>query len=197
MMPTSPERPESVVLLAHRLAVHPRRILKPSIHARDAAVLVPLVGTPDGLSVLFTLRTQNVPTHKGQVAFPGGGRESWDADATATALRETEEEIGLPPPLVDVLGLSHDAFSLSGQRVTPVVGFVRTLPALQLSPREIAEVFSVPLSTLQAPQSVYEQEMQGPSGIKRMVPFFRGGPHPIWGLTAWILRELLALMAVR
>ncbi|MEW5854293.1 MAG: CoA pyrophosphatase [Myxococcota bacterium] len=174
------------------LGARSRRTLEPG--RRDAAVLVPLLRKEDALHVLFTLRTEDVPTHKGQVAFPGGVREEDDADLIFTALREAHEEIGLHPSSVDVLGMGDDAISITGLRVTPVVGWVPALPSLVLSPREIAEVFTVPLEVLRRPGAVTEQTLKAGDGTKRRVPFFEGGPHPIWGLTAWILRELLNVM---
>ncbi|MBI5495412.1 MAG: CoA pyrophosphatase [Deltaproteobacteria bacterium] len=185
-------RPEPLDRLAHLLASRPRRELRPS--RRTAAVLVPLVSTPAGLEVLFTLRTDTVPTHKGQVAFPGGGTDEGDTDLIMTALRETEEELGIPPGAVDVLGLSDDTFSISGQRVTPVVGYLPALPELRPSPHEIADVFTVPLATLQHPGGFYEEELQDHLSNPRRVPFFEGGRHTIWGLTAWILKELLTVL---
>lgn len=125
---TSRQRPVTVAELALTLSQRPRRTLAGK--GKSAAVLVPLVGPEDALQVLLTLRTDTVPTHKGQVAFPGGGVEEEDTDVMATALRELREELGIPSSAVDVLGLSDDTFSINGQRVTPVVGWLETLPDL-------------------------------------------------------------------
>lgn len=189
-------RPPELEALAHLLSRRSRRVMNPSPGARDAAVLAPLCWDKDQrlLSVLFTLRTEDVPTHKGQVAFPGGAREAEDADLVATALRETWEELGIAPEHVDVLGLGDDAFSITGMRVTPVVGWVGSLPPLAPNAREIADVFTVPLYVLRDPASVGEQEWRGPDGRLRRIPFFNGGRHPIWGLTAWMLRDVLYVM---
>ena len=189
---TSRQRPVTVAQLALTLSQRPRRTLAGT--GKSAAVLVPLVGPEDALQVLLTLRTDTVPTHKGQVAFPGGGVEEEDTDVMATALRELREELGILPGAVDVLGLSDDTFSINGQRVTPVVGWLETLPDLTPSQREIADVFTVPLRELMAPQSFYDQELETPSGRIRRVPFFHGGKHTIWGLTAWILKELFTVL---
>ena len=89
----------------------------------QAAVLVPIVFRQGGPRLLFTKRTTTVATHKGQVSFPGGAREPGDADAVGTALRESAEEIGLDPALVEIAGLLDDFTTLSGFAVTPVVGF--------------------------------------------------------------------------
>lgn len=189
---TSRQRPMTVAQLAAALSQRPRRVLAPA--RKNAAVLVPLVGPEDALQVLLTLRTDSVPTHKGQVAFPGGGVEDEDHDVTATALRELEEELGVAGQHVDILGLGDDAISITGQRVTPVVGWMEGLPSMTPSEREIADVFTVPLRELMAPQSFYDQEVEGPSGRIRRVPFFHGGKHTIWGLTAWILKELFTVL---
>jgi 8-oxo-dGTP pyrophosphatase MutT (NUDIX family) len=187
-------RPPEVDALAAALQVRARRNLTIPPGAPQAAVLALLCNVQGQVHVLFTLRTQTVPTHKGQVAFPGGGREPEDPDLTATALREAEEEIGLPPSAVEVLGLSDDVFSIHGLRVTPVVGWVGVLPPLEPSPREIADVFTVPLEALRRPDAVTEQEWHHPDGTPRMVPFYAGGRHQIWGLTAWMLRDLLRVL---
>lgn len=187
-------RPPLLEDLARRLGGRERRVFPLAAGARDAAVLLPLCLAEGALSVLFTLRTDSVPTHKGQVAFPGGGRESGDADLVATALRETEEELGVAASAVDVLGLGDDAFSITGMRVTPVVGWLGELPAVRPSPREIADVFTLSVEYLRRPDCVSEQEMSGPDGRLWRVPFFHGGRHPIWGLTAWMLREVLNVM---
>jgi 8-oxo-dGTP pyrophosphatase MutT (NUDIX family) len=186
------ERPEILTRLMQQLATRKRREF--TVARRSAAVLVPLVRGATGLDVLFTLRTDDVPTHKGQVAFPGGGAEEEDASFMDTALRETEEELGIPRGSVEVLGLGDDTLSISGQRVTPVVGWVPMLPALRPSTREIADVFYVPLDQLMRPGEFYEEDIDGPTGVSRRVPFFNGGKHTIWGLTAWILKEVLTVL---
>lgn len=189
-------RPERLQLLATQLAGRKRRSLMSIEGRREAAVLVPIVSTADGtLEVLLTLRSENLSTHKGQVAFPGGGIDPEDADCVEAALREAEEEIGLARAHVDVLGLGDDVFSITGQKVTPVVGHIARLPELKPNPGEIADIFTVPLLQLMDPASFYEHDVQGPSGnVARKVPFFSGGKHQIWGLTAWILRELFTVM---
>lgn len=188
-------RPLELDALATALATRHRRVLdmggsKP----RNAAVLVPLVNVDGDLHVLFTLRTDSVPTHKGQVAFPGGGVAPEDPDVVATALREAHEEIGLAPERVDVLGTGDDAFSMNALRVTPVAGYVHQPPVWVPDPREIADIFTVPLRQLQDPDAMYEESMTSRHGNSMRVPFFRHGKHTIWGLTAWMLRELLTVM---
>src|SRR5207237_8652144 len=116
-----------------------------------AAVLVPIVAHADGLTVLFTQRTASLRSHSGQVSFPGGRAEPGDASVEFTALREAEEEIGLPARRVEVLARLPEYFTRTGFRVTPVVGLIQ--PPLELVPdsREVDEVFEVPLAFILEP----------------------------------------------
>ena len=118
---------------------------------RSAAVLVPIVNRPDGLAVLFTERSVDLPDHPGQISFPGGRIEPGDADAVAAALREAEEEIGLPRDRVTLLGRLADYETVTGYRVTPIVGWVEPPFPLKPDPVEVADVFEVPLSFLLDP----------------------------------------------
>jgi nudix motif 8 len=174
--------------IAERLAAQKRVQLRPS--SRTAAVLVPLVDAARGPSVLFTVRTHDVPTHKGQVAFPGGMREERDSSHVDTALRELEEELAVPAHEVEVLGALHDTLSIHGVVVTPVLGYLREpgrLEQLVLSPREIASTFVLSLDQLTDPalQDTMEHSHRG------KLPVYRGGPEPVWGLTAFILQQAL------
>src|SRR6266850_3073361 len=116
-----------------------------------AAVLVPIVAHPEGLTVLFTQRTVHLKAHSGQVSFPGGRAEPGDPSIEFTALREAEEEIGLPARRVEVLARLPEYFTRTGFRVTPVVGLIQ--PPLELVPdaREVDEVFEVPLDFILDP----------------------------------------------
>ena len=119
-------------------------LLPPTL--KPAAVLVPILDRPEGLSLLLTQRSAGLRHHAGQVAFPGGRVEAGDRDAVATALREAEEEIGLPPERVEVLGCLNDHVILTGFRVTPVVAFVRSEGDYALDPSEVHSVFEMPLA---------------------------------------------------
>jgi 8-oxo-dGTP pyrophosphatase MutT (NUDIX family) len=110
-----------------------------------AAVLVPLVDRPQGLTVLLTQRASQLARHAAQIAFPGGRVDPGDADVASAALREAEEEIGLDPARVQVFGYLPDHVVISGYRVTPVLGMVAPPFSLQLNPAEVAGVFEVPL----------------------------------------------------
>jgi 8-oxo-dGTP pyrophosphatase MutT (NUDIX family) len=110
-----------------------------------AAVLVPLVDRPQGLTVLLTQRASQLARHAAQIAFPGGRVDQTDADVASAALREAEEEIGLDPARVQVFGYLPDHVVITGYRVTPVLGLVEPPFSLQLNPAEVAGVFEVPL----------------------------------------------------
>ncbi|WP_239988512.1 CoA pyrophosphatase [Paramagnetospirillum kuznetsovii] len=162
-----------------------------------AAVLVPLVDRPDGMTILLTKRTAHLAHHPGQISFPGGRLESDDhGDFTACALRETEEEVGLSPDLVKVLGRLDDYVTGTGFVVTPVVGVIK--PPFSLAPDsfEVAEIFEVPLSFVldQANHQLQHREVQG-----RQRPFWAltWGDKLIWGATAGILINLSDVLADR
>jgi 8-oxo-dGTP pyrophosphatase MutT (NUDIX family) len=159
-----------------------------------AAVLVPIVDRADGLAVLLTQRSSRLPHHPGQISFPGGRLESTDADAVAAALRETEEEIGLPRSLVRVAGFLPDhLIPVSGYRVTPVVSFVDPRYELRLDPTEVDEAFEVPLGHFLDPTNhvARVREYAGEPIEFIDMPF---GPRNIWGATAGMLLTLYRLL---
>ncbi len=153
-----------------------------------AAVLVPLCHVDGVASVLFTKRTETVSTHKGHVSFPGGRRDPTDRDVVATALRELDEEVGIGREQVEVLGVLHEVPAITGVGVTPVIGFIGDVDVdrLVLSRAEIDVAFALSLSSLIDPAHRTAQRL-GP----RVAPVFSAGPFPVWGLTAYILDELL------
>jgi 8-oxo-dGTP pyrophosphatase MutT (NUDIX family) len=161
---------------------------------RPASVLVPVVDRPEGLSVLFTRRTDHLHAHAGQISFPGGGAEVGDDSPEATALRETREEIGLAPHHVELLGRLHDYSTVTGYRVTPVVGLVR--PPFELRPDEfeVAEVFEVPLAFLLDPAN-HRRESMMREGRRREYYAMPYGPYYIWGATAGMLMNLYAYLS--
>ena len=118
---------------------------------REASVLVPLITRETGLSVLLTRRSADMPTHSGQIAFPGGRRQEEDADAIATALREAREEVGLDPFHVRVLGASDPYETVTQFRVTPIVGLVSHLADFVADPREVDAIFEVPFAHFMNP----------------------------------------------
>jgi 8-oxo-dGTP pyrophosphatase MutT (NUDIX family) len=156
---------------------------------RAASVLVPIVARPGALTVLLTRRTAHLREHSGQVAFPGGRAEAHDDGPEATALRETQEEIGLAPRHVELLGKLSDYHTRTGYRITPVVALVQPPFELRLDAREVDAAFEVPLAFLLDPSNHQRvaREYQG-----RTVHFFamQWGEHTIWGATAGMLVNL-------
>jgi len=158
-----------------------------------AAVLVPLVEHPGNLSVLLTERASTLKNHAGQISFPGGRVEATDAGPAEAALREAEEEIGLPRNHVRVIGYLDPHLVLTGYWVTPVVGFVRPGFQLQLDHREVASTFEVPLTHILDPANHLARERQiGDSSVQvHDIPY---GEHNIWGATAGMLMTLYRLL---
>lgn len=159
-----------------------------------AAVLVPIVDHPSGLTVIFTRRTAHLKAHSGQVSFPGGRAEPADPTPEFTALRETQEEIGLAAERVEVLARLPDYHTRTGFRVTPVVGLVTAPVELVPDPREVEEVFEVPLAFLLDPANHHREtrELQG-----RTVGYYvmQYGTHTIWGATAGMVVNLYRHLA--
>jgi 8-oxo-dGTP pyrophosphatase MutT (NUDIX family) len=156
-----------------------------------AAVLIPLVLRPDGLTMLLTERTAHLSTHGGQISFPGGRAEPFDRSPIDTALRESEEEIGLDRRHVDVIGTMPDYYTGTGYRVTPVVALVSPPFELAADPAEVAEIFEVPLQFLMDGMNHRRLSFELPSGAGRRS--FYAMPYQrffIWGATAGMLRNL-------
>lgn len=162
-----------------------------------AAVLVPLV-LREELTVLLTQRTEQLSTHSGQVAFPGGRQDPEDADATATALREAQEEVGLDPGQVEVLGSLPVYETGTAFMVTPVVALVQPDAPLHPNPYEVADVFEVPLRFLLDPAHHQRHRLHW-QGLERewfSMPYLDGGRERyIWGATAGMLRNFYRFMA--
>jgi len=154
---------------------------------RDAAVLVPLIQRPHGYGVLLTRRSTRLRHHPGQIAFPGGKVDADDSSILAAALREADEEIGLPQDLVQVLGTLPQHETVSAFQVTPFVGLVTKPFDLVPELGEVDEVFEVPLAHFMEPKNftIHPRIWQG---IERRYFAVPHGPHYIWGATARILR---------
>jgi len=155
----------------------------------QAAVLIPLIDRGDDLSVLLTLRADELKHHAGQISFPGGRLESCDSDAIAAALRETEEEIGLRREFIEIIGVLPDHVVITGYRVTPVVGLVRPGFGLTLNPTEVAGTFEAPLRHLLDP-ATHARSLRrfGDHEVETFdLPW---GSFNIWGATAGMLLTL-------
>ncbi len=168
-----------------------------------ASVLVPLVMRDDGLRVLLTRRTDHLRDHAGQISFPGGRAEDDDADAVATALRETEEEVGLARAHVDVIGTLPHYNTVTSYIVTPVVALVRPDFTLALDSFEVAEAFEVPLSFLMTPAHHRRHRMEFGGQTRQFLSMpwtgtaADGRPRDyfIWGATAAMLRNFYRFLA--
>lgn len=163
---------------------------------KDAAVLVPLIDRPEGLTVLLTHRTAHLANHAGQVSFPGGRVDFGDGDVEVTALRETQEETGLDRSHVRIIGRLDTYLTRTGYAVTPVVGVIEPPFELAPDPFEVAEVFEVPLSFLLDPNNhhVCSREFEGMVRYFYAMPY---GRHYIWGATAGILMNLYEFLRER
>lgn len=155
----------------------------------SAAVLVPLVDRPEGMMVLLTQRTEHLSDHPGQISFPGGRMEAHDRDPEATALRETEEEIGLDRAFVEVIGRLDHYETVTGFLVTPVVGLVTPGFALEVDRVEVADVFEVPLAFILDP-SHHERHSRTVNGRERHFYVIPYEQRFIWGATAGMLVNL-------
>lgn len=157
--------------------------------ATEAGVLVPLFVRDADLHTVFTLRRSDLRRHAGEISFPGGRRDPGDADLRATALRETEEEIGLPASAVDVVGeLPPVSTFVTSYAIYPFVGLISDGSVWTAQPTEVAEVIELSLPALQAG---YGQRRITRRGIAIMTDTYVVGDHLIWGATARVLGDLL------
>ncbi|MFC2030946.1 ATP-binding protein, partial [Chloroflexota bacterium] len=159
-----------------------------------AAVLIPLLFKDGEWHVLVTQRAETVEHHKGQISFPGGACEAQDPDLRSTALRETFEEIGIPPDKVEVLGVLDDYPTISSFVVTPVVGVIPHPFAYRLSKNEVEAVVEVPVSFLRDPANLRVEQREH-QGTVLDVLFWDYDGHTIWGATAQMLKGLIDLVA--
>ena len=154
-----------------------------------AAVLIPVINREDELKVLFTRRTANLAKHAGQISFPGGHIEDSDNEPVDAALRETEEEVGLPRHYIEVIGQLENYISRTGFQITPVVGVIEPPFTVVPEPSEVAEIFEVPLSFLLNPEN-HHRHTRKISGEKREFYAMPYREYYIWGVTAGILVNL-------
>ncbi len=166
----------------------------PATALTPAAVLVPLVMRPRELTVMLTQRTAHLAAHAGQISFPGGSVEPEDADSIDAALREAEEEVGLPRDHVEVVGRLDTYVTSTGFEVTPVVGLVRAPYPVRPDPFEVAEVFEVPLAFIIDPgnHQRHSREFKGRLRTFFVLPYEN---RYIWGATAGMLVNLAEVLA--
>jgi 8-oxo-dGTP pyrophosphatase MutT (NUDIX family) len=177
-----------------RVLLAPEEALALSVTgATDAAVLVPIYLERGEPHAVFTRRREDLRRHAGEISFPGGRRDPGDADLMATALREAEEEVGLSPTAVEVSGALQPTPTIAtGYAVYPFVGVIEAGMAWTLSPREVAEVIELPLSTLRAG---YGRRRLVRRGLPIRTDTYVVGDHLIWGATARILADLFDRIA--
>ncbi len=167
-----------------------RLLRKLNAEPTPAAVLMPVIMRDDGPTLLLTQRTAHLNDHAGQISLPGGRVDDSDISPVETALRETEEEVGLHRHHIDVLGTLPDYYTGTGFRVTPVVSLVRPPFDLRADPFEVAEIFEVPLAFLMDGANHQRRKMMIDDGGERIfyaIPYDR---FFIWGATAGMLRNL-------
>lgn len=156
-----------------------------------AAVLVPIIRRSRGLFLGYTLRPDEMPTHAGQISFPGGRRDPDDADLVATALREMQEELGIGHQHIEVLGKIDDVPTPVGFIITPVIGWLIDPPELVIDEREVGEYFEVSVDELSDPTNFKDRGEREIAGVTYPVPEFDVAGRLIWGATARITQRLL------
>ncbi|MCP3963242.1 MAG: CoA pyrophosphatase [bacterium] len=185
---TEPQVHSWIMELRKHLSSPPPRRLPPT-DSRQAAVLAPLYVDAGELWTLLTKRTDKLPHHKGQIAFPGGsleaGEDPWDA-----ALRETHEEVGIATEKILRLGELDEAETPTGFHIVPCVGAVPFPVETQINGDEIEELFPVPISAFANPRAI-EDRLVKIDGADRMLRIYHVGRHQVWGLTANIMKNLL------
>ncbi|MGZ9220929.1 MAG: NUDIX hydrolase [Anaerolineales bacterium] len=159
-----------------------------------AAVLVPLVWHADEWHLLFTRRTDIVESHKGQVSFPGGACDEGETTPEQTALRETEEEIGIQPDNVKVLGRLANLVTITYFRVTPIVGVVRWPAVFRVGEHEVARVFTMPLGWLANPANRWQFELPGTR--RTLIAFHPYDGELLWGATARMTVDFLTVLGL-
>ena len=157
-----------------------------------AAVLVPLVWHDDEWHLLFTRRTDKVESHKGQVSFPGGACDEGETTSEQTALREADEEIGINPDDVKVLGRLTNMITISYFRVTPVVGVIKWPAVFRLGEHEVARVFTIPLGWLANPSNRWQFEVQGRK--RSLIAYHPYDGELLWGATARMTVDFLKVL---
>lgn len=178
------------------LSREPKRILTGKTSFRHAGVLIPLVRKNGAMAVLLTKRTDNVEHHKGQISFPGGAVDAADATCEETALRETQEEIGLAREQIDILGQIDDTLTVvSSFIIHPYVGLVNSVGGLRMNPAEVERILEVPLSVFHPYLSAVTKRTFPYEGKPFQAPGYEYRGEFIWGATARIMDNLMHILA--
>jgi 8-oxo-dGTP pyrophosphatase MutT (NUDIX family) len=175
--------------------VHRRARLQPRADARRAAVLMLLYPRAERLYLPMIVRPSYPGVHSGQIALPGGKVEPEDSSLVATALRETEEEIGVRVPKAQIIGVLSELYiPPSNFIVTPVLAYTLAAPIYRPEPREVARVLDFPLAAFAEPDNVSTVSVKAMRGITLEAPCYIIGGHTVWGATAMMMSELLAVL---
>lgn len=161
---------------------------------KASAVLVPVVERQGRAYLVFTLRPDSMPTHGGQISFPGGRHDARDVDLRATALREAKEEIGVDLATVEIVGELDDEITPFQFIITPVVAYLGDPAPFRPNPREVVKCFEFSLETLAHPDSHVDRGQHEFAGRVYRLPEYRINGHVIWGATARMVERLLALL---
>ncbi len=203
-MPLFPS--EELITECLRLAYRPGTIastdgyasMYEGVQLKCAAILLPLLRKNDEWQLLFTHRTETVEQHKGQVSFPGGGCNQGETTPEATALREAQEEIGLSPAKVRLLGRLNDVLTITRYRITPVIGVIPFPYEFRLEAAEVERAFAIPLAWLARRENWVEQPMT-PDGKQRSFPVIVYHPYEgeiLWGASARITQNFLNVLGL-
>lgn len=168
--------------------------LSDTARLKCAAVLIPLAWHGDEWHVLFTRRTDKVESHKGQVSFPGGACDEGETTPEQTALREADEEIGLRPNDVRVLGRLTTLITITYFRVTPVVGVIKWPNVFRVGEHEVARIFTIPLAWLANPMNRWEFEMPGRN--RSLIAYHPYDGELLWGATAKMTVDFLKVLGL-
>jgi len=178
--------------LERAMSARPARRVDPQ-GARRAAVLIPVVALPEP-SLIFTVRTHTLPSHRGEISFPGGSIDDSDASPKEAALREANEEVGLDPGLVEVVGEIDNLHTfVSGYVISPFVGWIAEPPKLLPNPAEVATVLEVPIAGLT--DAIRSESGFARGGRTYPTEAWVWGEDVIWGITGRILRLFLERLA--
>jgi 8-oxo-dGTP pyrophosphatase MutT (NUDIX family) len=168
--------------------------LNDEIRLRCAAVLIPLVWHDKEWHLLYTRRTDRVESHKGQVSFPGGACDEGETTPEQTALREAEEEIGLDPKDVKVLGRISNMITITYFRVTPVVGVIKWPAVFRVGEHEVARIFTIPLNWLANPANRWE--FTRPNTTRSLIAYHPYDGELLWGATARMTVDFLTVLGL-